>query len=57
MYPEGGTGAGAGGGADYYPDEGLKGKIGYHLEGFIPLILIIIIVFFLAIRFDIILSK
>ncbi|MBI2597747.1 MAG: hypothetical protein HYW50_00965, partial [Candidatus Diapherotrites archaeon] len=55
MYPEGGAGGGGGGaGADYYPEEGLKGKIGYHLEGFIPLILILIIVFFLAIRFDII---
>jgi hypothetical protein len=53
MYPEGGAG-GAGGGADYYPDDGLKGKLGYHLEGFIPLILILIIVFFLAIRFDIV---
>ncbi len=57
MYPEGGTAGGAAGAADYYPDDGLKGKIGYHLEGFIPLILILIIVFFLAIRFDFITSS
>lgn len=57
MYPEGGAGGGGGAGADYYPDDGLKGKIGAHLEGFIPLILILIIVFFLAIRFDIVTSS
>ncbi|MEK6942151.1 MAG: hypothetical protein AABW85_04815 [archaeon] len=57
MYPEGGGAGGGTGAADYYPDEGLKGKLGVHLEGFIPLILIIIIVFFLAIRFDFVTSS
>lgn len=53
MYPEAGAdyGAGAGAGAaDYYPDTGRSWA--YHLEGFIPLILILIIVFFLAIKFE-----
>lgn len=54
MYPEGGNESG---GQDYYPPSDLKGKLGYHLEGFIPLILIIVIVFFLAVRFDIVTSS
>lgn len=51
MYPEGG----AEGGADFAPEpRGFASKVGFHLEGFIPLILIIIILLFLALRFDII---
>ncbi|MBI4044856.1 MAG: hypothetical protein HY392_04055 [Candidatus Diapherotrites archaeon] len=56
MYPEGGAEPAGG---DYLPQEGggFTGKIGYHLEGLIPLILIIVILLFLAIRFDIISSS
>ena len=56
MYPEGGAEPAGG---DYMPQEGggFTGKIGYHLEGLIPLILIIVILLFLAIRFDIISSS
>lgn len=56
MYPEGGAEPAGG---DYLPPEGggFSGKIGYHLEGLIPLILIIVILLFLAIRFDIISSS
>ena len=54
MYPEG---EGAGAPAEYYPgDAGIKSKIAYHLEGLIPLILILIIAFFLAIKFGVITS-
>ncbi|AJF59660.1 MAG: hypothetical protein QT03_C0001G0152 [archaeon GW2011_AR10] len=53
VYPEGG----AEGGQEYYPPADFKGKVGYHLEGVIPLILILIILFFVAIRFDIITSS
>ncbi len=54
MYPEG-AGADlppAGGG--YFPESDLKSRIAYNLEGLIPLILILIIAFFLAVKFNII---
>ncbi len=56
MYPEA-EGAGAPP-VEYYPgDTGIKSKIAYHLEGLIPLILILIIAFFLAIKFGVITSS
>src|SRR3989344_6555993 len=51
MYPEGGGGADAGP-IDYGGD--LKSRLGIHLEGFIPLILVLVIVFFVLVRFDVI---
>ena len=50
MYPESG-GADAGP-VDYGGD--LKSRLGMHLEGFIPLFLVLVIVFFLSVRFDVI---
>ncbi|MCR4369495.1 MAG: hypothetical protein NUV67_06340 [archaeon] len=50
LYPES-PDAGAAG-ADDYAGGPLQNKLGTHLEGLIPLILIIIIGFFLAVRFD-----
>jgi len=47
MYPEGGE-ADAGG-ADY--SGGIRQRLGFHLEALIPLILIIVILFFLAVKF------
>lgn len=53
MYPQGGAGDDAG--ADYGPEpSSFPSKLGFHLEGFIPLILIVVILLFLAIRFDVI---
>ena len=54
MFPEG-SDAGAGGGAADY-DAPAGPRISRHLEGLIPLILILIIGFFLAVRFDVIRS-
>ena len=51
MYPDAG-GAGDAGPADYGGD--LKSRLGIHLEGFIPLVLVLVIVFFLAVRFDVV---
>ncbi len=51
MYPEGGDGGAAP--ADDFGGP-LQSKFGTHLEGLIPLILILIIAFFLAVRFDVI---
>ncbi len=55
MYPEGND-AGGLPPADNF-NEPLGSKIGTHLEGLIPLILILIIGFFLAVRFDVIGSQ
>lgn len=55
MYPE--EGASGAPPAEYYPETGIKSKLAYHLEGLIPLILILIIAFFLAIKFGIITSS
>jgi len=52
MYPEGSQGETPAGGADY--DSGMGSKMGMHLEGLVPLVLIIVIGLFLAIRFDVI---
>ena len=55
MYPEAEGGGAAP--AEYYPgDTGIKSKLAYHLEGLIPLILILIIAFFLAIKFGVVTS-
>ncbi|MCR4335136.1 MAG: hypothetical protein NUV57_01215 [archaeon] len=51
MYPDGGDGGAAP--ADNFGGP-LQSKFGTHLEGLIPLILILIIAFFLAVRFDVI---
>ena len=55
MYPE--AGGDVGGAGDYYPEPSFRSNIGYHLEGMIPLVLILIIVFFLAIKFDFITNQ
>mgnify|MGYP001598953331 CR=1 FL=1 len=51
MYPQGGAEP-----LDDYPQGGgsFPSNVGFHLEGFIPIILVIIILLFLAIRFDVI---
>jgi hypothetical protein len=55
VYPEEGSAAPPqGGGADYYPGGGIKSKLAYHLEGLVPIILIIIIALFLAVKFDVV---
>ena len=54
MYPEGAGDLPPAGGADYEPS--LKSRISYHLEGLIPILLILIIAFFLAARFGVITS-
>ncbi len=51
LYPEGGADAGG----DYAPEpSSFPSRVGFHLEGFIPIVLIIVILLFLAIRFDVI---
>ncbi len=52
MYPEDSGAAAQGGGGDYYPASGIKSKLAYHLEGLVPIILILIIALFLAVKFD-----
>ena len=52
MYPEGSESAAPAAGDDYGAP--LGSKIGMHLEGLIPLVLIVVIGLFLAIRFDVI---
>src|SRR3989338_7025228 len=54
MYPEGGGADMPPAGGGYYPEPDLKSRIAYNLEGLIPLILILIIAFFLAIKFNIV---
>ncbi|HIH09137.1 MAG TPA: hypothetical protein HA254_00540 [Candidatus Diapherotrites archaeon] len=53
MYPEGAQGGAAAGAEEDYGAP-LQQKLGTHLEGLIPIILILIIGIFLAIRFDVI---
>lgn len=55
MYPEGGADLPPAGGGDF-EQGGLKGKLGYHLEGLIPIILIIVIAFFIAAKFGVLTS-
>jgi len=55
MYPEGGADLPPAGGGEF--DGGLRSKLGYHMEGLIPIILIIVIAFFLSARFGVITSS
>ncbi|MBS3062972.1 MAG: hypothetical protein J4203_03805 [Candidatus Diapherotrites archaeon] len=58
MYPEaGGADLPPAGGGGYFPEPDWKSRIAYNLEGLIPLILILIIAFFLAVKFNIVSSS
>ena len=56
MYPED-AGAAPAGGADYFPESSMKSRLAYHLEGLVPIIIILILAVFLAVKFDIINSN
>lgn len=56
MYPEE-AGAAPAGGADYFPQPSMKSRLAYHLEGLVPIIIILILAVFLAVKFDIINSN
>ncbi|MCX8158101.1 MAG: hypothetical protein N3D73_00340 [Candidatus Diapherotrites archaeon] len=40
--------------ANYYPEPSIQSKIAYHLEGLVPILIILILALFLAVKFDII---